>query len=259
VEEGQTTIDPVQATAWFRQRLATLRLQAPTPIPGAPGEGDFLDVLGCGSLDTTKPLASLVTLARAAKPPHVWQVFGTVTTRAEAPCFGVTVHVVRLPSRGNPPETLWGRTLRQAIDRAADHATATILTHTRQCRSPWVRWRRRVLPGELLASYEDAARLESAGRYDEALDAYYRALRLDPFNMVIRLRIGQLQEKLGLYLDAVANYQGTSSTTPAGAGGVTSTCARRPASSASGRCSPRAIAASCCSAATSSPSSGCGG
>ena len=57
-------------------------------------------------------------------------------------------------------------------------------------------------------------RLERARRYDEALAAYWRAVELDPLNMVLRLCVGQLQERIGLYLDALATYWGMDVTSP---------------------------------------------
>src|SRR3954451_4533102 len=44
--------DPEDLTIFFRRRLAKLRLQAPTPVPGAAPEGDFLDVLSAGTTDS---------------------------------------------------------------------------------------------------------------------------------------------------------------------------------------------------------------
>jgi hypothetical protein len=86
--------------------------------------------------------------------------------------------------------------------------TAAILPRTWRCRKQWAAWRRYRMPGTLLEAYEDAAELEGARRYDEALDALYKASAHDPMNMGLRLRIGHLQERVGLYLDALATYQG---------------------------------------------------
>jgi tetratricopeptide (TPR) repeat protein len=201
-------IDLGQVTLEFRQRLATLHLQAPAAVPGAAAEGDFMEVLGRGTVDSGNILASLLALLRAAKPSHAWQITGVLVHRDVAPRWGVTIQVLRLPRQANPPQTLWGNSWQEAVRRAADHATASILSRTHLCRAPWAAWRHFVMRGELFEAYEQAAGLEEARRYDEALDAYYDALREDPMNMVIRLHIGQLQEKLALYLDALATYQG---------------------------------------------------
>lgn len=200
--------DAAQLTALFRQRLATLRLQSPTPVPGSAPPGDFLEVLGNGAADVKNPLATLLSVLRAAKPSHAWEVSGVLFERAQRPRYGVTVQVSRIPDLGAPPETVFDHSWDRAIRRAADRATAHILPHTRTCRSPWASWRGYVMPSALIEYYETAVDMETQRRYDQALAAYYDALRLDPLNLPVRLQLGQLQEKLGLYLDALSTYQG---------------------------------------------------
>jgi hypothetical protein len=207
-----TDANAEQLTLQFRQRLMTLHLQAPTPVPGAATEGDFLDVLGRNGMDARNPLATLIGLLRAAKPTHAYEVRGVLSERAEIPRYGVTVRVLRLPSEGSAPVTQWGETWEIALRKAADEATAMILPQTRLCRAPWGAWRGYVMPSCLLHAFEEGARLERSRRYDEALATYWRAVELDPLNMVLRLRVGQLQERLGLYLDALATYWGMAET-----------------------------------------------
>src|SRR3954468_7108971 len=201
-----------QLTLVFRQRLMALHLQSPTPVPGAAAEGDFLDVLGRNGLDARNPLATLIGLLRAAKPTHAYEVRGVLMERAEIPRYGVAVRVLRVPSGGTPAVPVWGETWEIALRKAADEATALILPQTRLCRAPWGAWRGHVMPPGLLHAFEDGARLGRPRRYDEALSMYWRAVELDPLNMVLRLRVGQLQERLGLYLDALATYWGMSVT-----------------------------------------------
>ena len=201
-----------QLTLVFRQRLMALHLQSPAPVPGAAAEGDFLDVLGRNGLDARNPLATLIGLLRAAKPTHAYEVRGVLLERAEIPRYGVAVRVLRVPSDGTPPVSVWGETWEIALRKAADEATAMIVPQTRLCRAPWGAWRGHVMPPGLLHAFEEGARLERERRYDEALAAYWRAVELDPLNMVLRLRVGQLQERLGLYIDALATYWGMSVT-----------------------------------------------
>ena len=66
----------------FRQRLATLRLQAPAPVPGTAPEGDFLEVLSRGATEAPNLLATIFSLIRAAKPTHAWQVSSVLVERA---------------------------------------------------------------------------------------------------------------------------------------------------------------------------------
>src|SRR3954454_2922054 len=203
-----TNASAEQLTVDFRQRLMRLHLQAPTPVPGAAPQGRMLDVLENSSPEINNPFSFLVALLRAAIPSHAYEVQGSLRQRGTAPCFGVTVQVISLTAESLPPETFWGHSWEEALSRAADEATAAILPQTRRCSAPWGVWRGYVMPQGLLHEYESGARLEHDRRYDEALAAYWRAVELDPMNMVLRLRVGQLQERLGLYLDALATFWG---------------------------------------------------
>jgi hypothetical protein len=200
--------DPAQLTMRFRRRLAVSHLQSLSPVPATSAQGDFLDVLGHGRIDAGNVLNSLLTLLRAATPPHAYEVKGVLMRRSGSQSYGVTLQVTRLPRDAIRVETLWDTSWVRVLRRAADHATAAILTRTRRCEAPWAAWRRYPMPGELFHDYERAAELEDARRYDEALDRYYRALERDPLNIGLRLQIGFLQEKIGLPLDALATYEG---------------------------------------------------
>ncbi|HEX6653555.1 MAG TPA: hypothetical protein VF072_12480 [Thermoleophilaceae bacterium] len=192
----------------FRQRLAELHLNAPAGAPGTLEAGNFLDVLGRSGVDARNWLGSAIAVLRAAKPSHAWHIRGVLVERGTAPRCGLTVTVLRLPDKGNPPETLWGNTWDDAVRQGADCATAAILPRTKRCTSQWAAWRRFRMSGKLLGNYEDAVNYERRRRYDEALESYYRAADDDPMNMALRLRIGQLQERMGLYLDALVTYMG---------------------------------------------------
>lgn len=205
--------DPEDLTIFFRRQLAMLRLQAPTPVPGAAPEGEFLDVLGAGTTDSRNILATLLNVLRAGVPDHAYEVHGVLHEREESPRYSITVQVVELPSESTLPIKVKGDSWRDVISEAADEATATILPRTRHCRAPWATWRGRIMPRGLLHAYEEATRLEQDRRYDEALHAYFKAAELDPMNAALRLRIGHLQERMGLFLDALATYWGIEATT----------------------------------------------
>jgi tetratricopeptide (TPR) repeat protein len=194
-------------TARFRERLAVLRLQAATPSPGAAPEGAFLDTLSSGEGSAVGVLGPLLRLLRAAVPTYAIQVHGVVREREESKRYGVTVQVVQIPSQSSAVIEVWETSWERAIRRAADEATAAILPRSRLCRGTWSAWRGYVMPEGLLSAYESAAKLEQERRFDEALDQYWEALRLDPTNLSVRLRLGQLQEKAGLLLAALVSYQ----------------------------------------------------
>jgi hypothetical protein len=200
--------DVARYTLGFRRRLADLRMRAPAPVPGAVPEGAFLEVLGRGSVDSRNWLGSALSLLRASQPQHTWQVSGVLVHRDGSQGCGLMVQVQRLPDQANPPTTHWAHTFDEAVVKGADAATAAILPRTGRCEAPWASWKHYRMPGELVGAYEHAIGYENDRRYDEALEAYYRASGMDPLNPALRLHIGLLQEKLALYLDALATYEG---------------------------------------------------
>jgi tetratricopeptide (TPR) repeat protein len=204
---GMSEAEVERLTTSFRDRLGMSHLQSPASVPAPAEQGDFLDVLAQGGLSSGNLMGSLLSLLRAAFPAHAYEVSGALVTRAGPKPYGVTVHVVRSPGKGAGGHTVWDSSWNAAVRHAADHATAAILPRTRVCRSPWVGWRRYYMPPKLLQHYEHAAQCEHERRYDEALASYYEALELDPMNHGLRLQVGFLQEKLGLYLDALDTYE----------------------------------------------------
>jgi tetratricopeptide (TPR) repeat protein len=207
VSEDTSAADVERLTAGFRDRLGSSHLQSHASVPAPAEQGDFLDVLARNGVDSGNLLGSLLSLVRAAFPAHAYEVNGALVKRDGPRPYGVTVQVVRLPGKGGGGHTVWDRSWEGAARQAADHATAAILPRTRVCRSPWAAWRRYYMPPALLQHYEHAAAWEQERRYDEALASYYMALDLDPMNPGLRLQIGFLQEKLGLFLDALDTYE----------------------------------------------------
>jgi hypothetical protein len=122
----------------------------------------------------------------------------------------VTIQVVALPSTVSPPKVCWGSSYGEAVDHAANYAAAFILPRTRWVkRPPWADWKGVAMPPQLVDAYERGSVYTAQCRYDEALRQFYEALALDPKNLDIRLRIGFVQEKMGIPLDALATYQAT--------------------------------------------------
>jgi tetratricopeptide (TPR) repeat protein len=201
-----TGTSETQLTAMFRERLVLLRLQAAAPSPGAAQEGAVLDVLG-GSTQATDVFGVLAKIAHGAMPSHALEVEGVIRQREREPKCGVTVQVSQRPSQASPVVEVWESSWERAARTAADGATAATLPRTRLCVGPWAAWRGYRLPPEVLTAYEDASEFEQERRFDEALSEYWHALRLDPGNLTIRLHLAQLQEKAGLYVGALANYQ----------------------------------------------------
>jgi tetratricopeptide (TPR) repeat protein len=211
VPEGLNGVDALQLSTLFRQRVQQGRFQAPTPIPGATPAQNFLRMLDADGLDAKNPLASAVKIVRAALPDHAYEVSAALCTAAEprddGRMCGVTAQVTRLPHEAIPIDTTWACTWEAAVRQAADVITAAILPRTRfSDRPPWTGWRRYSMPPLLIHHFEEAQELTRCRRYDEAMKSYLAALELDPKSVDLRLQLGFVQEKLGLWLDALATY-----------------------------------------------------
>lgn len=201
-------LDVAQLSSDFRQRLQQLRLQAPTPVPGAVAPQDYLDLLDSEHLDTKNPLASLVGVLRAATPTHAYEVSPRLVLESDqSGRYRVSAQVTRLPREVVPVATASGSTVEEAIRQAADIVTAAILPRTTLSnRPPWSGWRHYPMPPLLVYHFERSQELSSQRRYDEALAHCFAALEGDPKSVDLRLHMGYLQEKLGLFLDALGSY-----------------------------------------------------
>lgn len=203
-------IDVVQLSNTFRRRLQELRLQAPTPIPGAVAPQDYLDLLDAQHLNTNNPLGSLISALRAAAPTHGYEVSPSLVVEraSSSECrYRITTQVTRLPHGALPVETVCAKSCDEAIVKAADLVTAVILPLTKLSnRPPWSGWRHYPMPSQLVHHFERSQQLSTERRYDEALRHCYAALELDPKSVDLRLHLGNVQEKLGLFVDAAATY-----------------------------------------------------
>lgn len=193
-------------TTLFRRRLAQVGLHRPGPMPADTDPTTALELIRSAGRERT-PIAVLAGLLEAAFPRSAYAVHGALVTRERAPRYGCVIQVVTLPIGASAPRPEWGATWEAAVESAAYAASALVIPRTRQAkRAPWLGWRRRAMPAEFVKHYVRAERRSSDRRYDEGLAGYYRALEHDAANLDLRLEIGQLQEKLGLWLDALETY-----------------------------------------------------
>lgn len=157
---------------------------------------------------TPEGIVSAAILALMALwPRYSYRISGTVLTRSESPTYGILVNITPCGAREGMSELRWAASWDEAVEDAAYAATALILPYTKLSRkTPWRRWQGKVLPPLLYASYQRAQKLADSRRYDEALHFYYKAVEQDPHNRSIRLQIAMLQERLGLFIDALDTY-----------------------------------------------------
>ncbi|MFD7757508.1 tetratricopeptide repeat protein [Streptomyces sp. NPDC059757] len=198
-------------TANFREALAEVCLEAPSPIPGGSQQIDFVEVLGRANLDNgSAPVSLASTLGRLLSATHVtysYQVNGSLYQSQESGC-SVTVQVIVLPKWVSQSITCTERNFEDAIKRAAYEVCAFILPLTKLVeKPPWAAWHSVAIPYGLFSDVQEAQKYKLSRRYDEALGKYFDAVKQDPHNPFIRLEVGFIQEQLGMYLDALMTYE----------------------------------------------------
>ncbi|MFF0203347.1 hypothetical protein [Streptomyces sp. NPDC005017] len=196
-------------TAQFRKQLSETNLYPPTALPAEAPADNFLDLLGDVDLEPRKVWTSLLRLFSRLRPKIAYTVRGVLRVREQEPRFGITVTVTSYAIRGSRTEAIWGITWDEAVQDAGYWVMASLVPVTRASRRPpWQQWRGRDLPPELFAAYQQARELSSDRKFDDALDRYYEALRIDPTNLYLRTQIAGIQEQLWLHLDALETYYG---------------------------------------------------
>ncbi|MFF3244236.1 tetratricopeptide repeat protein [Streptomyces sp. NPDC002870] len=209
--EGTSKPGVEDLTARFRKHVSETDLYPPSALPAEPPAENFLDLLGDVNLEAGKLGTSLLHLFSRLRPKIAYRVSGVLQRSApgQTRCCGVTVTVTSYATRGSRAHTVWEPTWEKAVYEAGCWVMATILPVTRASKMPpWQAWRGKTLPADLFAAYQQGRQLSRERKFDEALQQFYKAVRWDPTNLYLRTQIAEIQEKLGLYLDALETYHG---------------------------------------------------
>ncbi|PTA46166.1 hypothetical protein [Micromonospora sp. RP3T] len=192
----------------FCRQLADTDVYPPYAGPSDPAPQGFMDALSKQG-DTSSPMQVITRVAAALWPRNGYFVTATLQKRAQEPRFGLSVTVTSLLGRSrSTTTTMWGQSWEDATCRAAYWTMAKILPATRLARNPpWRKWYGRDMPADLFECYSEAKKRHDDQKLDEALWWYREALRLDPFNINIRMMVASVQEDLGLFLDALHTYE----------------------------------------------------
>ena len=195
-----------ELTAGFTRKLTESRIYSPAALPGAAGSYDFLQVVeNVGEAAAASWWKVAARTLRLLRPPAAYRVTGTV---ADAARPKLVVELIRLPKFAAAPLIIEDTTWDRVLERAANSVAAQIFPRSRICkrRPQWASWWGYAFPTELFDAYQRAHQFQADRRFDQALAEFYRALRLDPANVYIRLEIAQLQERLNMHLDALVTY-----------------------------------------------------
>lgn len=204
-----TDRDAIWITSLFRERLGSLRLEAHDPLPGSRAGDPLVDIVegvaqGVGQrADIGRAFGQLF---RAIWPHAAYQVWGTL--RPKGPEAGrISVQLAdrkgRVLTSVAADSAGWETSAQKA---AVAVAGALYPSLAMRHRGPWTTWSETV-PAKLVGSYFEALEHEKKNRLEEAMGAYREAVRLDPLNPNLMLRIGLLQERLALYIDAWSTYR----------------------------------------------------
>ncbi|MFE7546847.1 hypothetical protein [Streptomyces gardneri] len=205
--EGEPSLEGL--TAQLRKQLSETNLYPPSALPAESPAESFLDLLGDIDLEPKKLGTSILRLFSRLRPKVAYKVRGVLRAREQEPVFGVTVTITSYATRGSRTETLWRQTWEEAVQACGYWVMAALVPVTQASRrAPWQEWRGRNLQPELFAAYQEARELSQDRKFDDALQRYYTALRLDPTNIHLRTQIAGTQEKLWLHLDALETYHG---------------------------------------------------
>ncbi|MEV6921830.1 hypothetical protein AB0M83_43215 [Amycolatopsis sp. NPDC051106] len=198
----------VELTAAFKRILNESRLYTPTPVPGASSSYDFIQIVEHAGDSAEGWWKAATKLVRLAQPPAAFTVTGTVRPGNTTGRYQLILELVRVPRFAASPLVIEDENWPRVLHRAANAVAALVIPRSAYVRTNihWAAWRGAKIPYELFDAYQRANHFIVHRRYDEALAEYYRAVRLDPSNVYIRLEIAALQEQLDLHLDALATY-----------------------------------------------------
>lgn len=196
-------------TAEFRRQLSDCKMYAPTTLPAEAPPTTFLDLVGDVELDPKKLGNAIPRLLSRLRPKLAYRVGGVLRNRdLEPDRFGITVTITAYVFGGARSTTLWGSDWGEVIHKAGCWVISSLLPITRAGRHPpWRNWWGRELNPDLYESYQNANELRRSGHYHEALPHYYEAVTLDPINPYLRGELAEVQEKMGLHIDALDTCQ----------------------------------------------------
>ncbi|MER6305108.1 hypothetical protein [Streptomyces sp. NPDC001657] len=207
--EGTPKPSDVDLTARLRRRLSDSSMYPPATLPAQAPAESFLELLGDVEINPEKLGTALPKLLGRLRPKLAYRVSGVLQYRDGTPDpYGMTVTVTAFLFGGSRSKDVWGSDWDDVIRKAGSWTVSTLLPVTRAGRlPPWRRWWGQEIAYELYEAYQEANALSRAGRHHEALEQYFRAVRLDPTNPYLRAELAETQEKMGLHIDALDTCQ----------------------------------------------------
>lgn len=194
--------------AEFRRALIAMSVPTTESVPAAPEDDGFLNDVTAVADKQGNWLATAAGLVSALlQIRHAYRVSIQPRRTSGPSACGVTVHVVVRPGIRGTVDTVWAGDWAAAAELAAHRVGAFIVVRSRLSRAgTWSGWHGLEMPPDLFHYTELGLRCLGGNRFEEAIGHFHHALKLDPKNPYLRIRLAQAQEQIGLYLDALAGY-----------------------------------------------------
>jgi hypothetical protein len=206
------SIEAVARTNQFREALSIVRLFPPRDDTTR-SSAQFLQLLRNPAMARTGLIDTIGGLVMFMRPTHAYRVTGMLQTRdtdqrtAPSMTCGITVQVTVLPGGTSGVRTYWAPTWERAVEQAANSVAAFVIPRSRAAkRPPWRSLRGLPLQAEVFDEFRTARLLLQERRYDEALASFAVVLRRHPGNLDLKMEVGAVQDRLGLFLDSLATY-----------------------------------------------------
>ncbi len=200
--------------AVLRDRLARGGVPAPGPLPGCTGAGPV--VAAAPAIELEVRTGARVRSWSDPRGRRGWRVSGTLCPRDATGDLVLVVTVEHRPTgRVAFTDTVRART----PEDVAVSAAATVLSWRSggtagssggsAGRPWWVGGRRRTHRGPRAGSvcaHDEATQLSACGEFDRAVQVARAGLHADPTNTALRHLLGECQERLGQFEDALHTY-----------------------------------------------------
>src|SRR6476620_1998159 len=204
-------VDAEKEAAWvtgpFRDQLKSLRLDGIEALPDHAAGSPLVEIVE-GVSQGVAPGVAISRIWRTVLPAASYEV-SAILRPAGRPGRGRIAVQLTSRTRGETlvsfvtPAGRWGDTAREAATAVAGALYPHVAARHKQ---PWTHWDTAV-PGDLMDLYQRGLAYEQEDRLEQALLAFHEALRKDPLNPNLRLKMAMLQERLDLHLSAWFTYR----------------------------------------------------
>jgi tetratricopeptide (TPR) repeat protein len=194
----------------IQRKLGELDLWPVAAVPGASAPTSNISPDVKAAADASTPLGVVAGLVSSMTVKYGYLVTIELSQKVSADDRDRLLAVSISTALGNDSESrkypIGGNVEDLAVDVAHDIASF-VLPRSKACRlAPWTAWQGFQFPEGLLKHYRRASIAHNQSRWDEALSELHLALEQDPQNPYFRIKVLQIYEQLGMFLEALAGY-----------------------------------------------------